>query len=91
MTANLNFSELPSINAFDLDAVVGGEGWGEWAGKYIGAGLGGAAGAGLGFVGGGAVAGPPGAAVGSAALGSVGGAMGYDYGAKAGKWLTGGR
>ncbi len=87
----LQFSDLPSIHALELDFITGGEGWGSWVGKYAGTTIGGGLGAAAGFVGGGAVAGPPGAAVGAAAVGSLGGAAGYDAGKSFGNWVTGGR
>ncbi|HUJ58385.1 MAG TPA: hypothetical protein VLX92_07830 [Kofleriaceae bacterium] len=87
--ATFEFSSLPAIDSLDLNAVIGGEGWGQWAGKYIGAGLGGAGGALLG-TGAGAWTGP-GAIAAGGALGGVGAAAGYDYGGKVGNWLTGGR
>ena len=89
MTANLDFSTLPSLDAIDLATVLGGEGWGEWVGKYAGAAVGGAGGALLG-TGAGAWTGP-GAIAAGGALGAVGAAAGYDYGGRFGKWVTGGR
>ena len=86
---DFDFTALPTIDGVDLDAVLGGEGWGQWAGKYIGAGVGAVAGGALGT--GGFSWTGPGAVAAGAALGGVGGAMGYDYGGKFGNWLTGGR
>jgi hypothetical protein len=83
------FSSLPSIDAIDLAAVIGGEGWGQWIGKYTGAALGAAGGAPLG-TGGGSWTGP-GAIAAGGALGGAGAAMGYDYGGRFGNWVTGGR
>ena len=40
----ISFSDLPSIDAINLDLITGGEGWGQWIGKYAGATLGGALG-----------------------------------------------
>jgi hypothetical protein len=87
-----DFSALPTIDSLDLNAVVGGaeqEGWGQWAGKYVGAGLGGLGGAALGT--GGFSWSGPGALAAGAFLGSAGAAAGYDYGGKVGNWLTGGQ
>ncbi|HEY5923595.1 MAG TPA: hypothetical protein VIV11_18065 [Kofleriaceae bacterium] len=72
-----------------LEAILGGEGWGQWAGKYVGAGLGGLGGAALGT--GGFSWTGPGALAAGAFLGSAGAAAGYDYGGRVGNWLTGGR
>jgi hypothetical protein len=62
-----SFSDLPSINTIDLDAIVGGEGWGEWVGKYAGATVGGGLGALGGTAAGTAVGGPVGGVVGGGA------------------------
>jgi hypothetical protein len=88
---NLSFSDLPSIDLNNLDAIVGGEGWGEWIGKYAGATIGGGLGALGGTAAGTAVGGPVGGVVGGGAGGAVGGAAGYDLGGRFGKWVTGGR
>lgn len=88
-TFDLDFSALPSIDALDLDAVMGGEGWGQWVGKYAGAAIGGAGGALLGTAGGSWTG--PGAIATGGALGAVGAAAGYDYGGQFGNWLTGGK
>jgi hypothetical protein len=81
-----------TFDTIDLDQlafVAGGEGWGQWIGKYAGAALGGAGGALLG-TGAGAWTGP-GAIAAGGALGGAGAALGYDYGGQFGNWLTGGR
>lgn len=89
--AHIDFSNLPSIDSIDLASVIGGEGWGQWIGKYAGAALGGGGGAVAGGLGGTALGGPIGGLAGGGALGGVGAAAGYDYGGKFGNWLTGGR
>jgi hypothetical protein len=86
---DFDFSALPSLDALDLEAIMGGEGWGQWAGKYVGAAVGGAGGALIG-AGGGAWAGPVGVAA-AGALGAAGASLGYDYGGQVGNWLTGGK
>ena len=86
---DFDFSSLPSIDSLDLEAIMGGEGWGQWVGKYAGAAVGGAGGALLG-TGAGAWTGP-GAIAAGGALGAVGAAAGYDYGGRFGNWLTGGK
>lgn len=85
----IEFSELPSIDIHNLDFILGGEGWGQWVGKYAGAALGGAGGALLGTAGGSWTG--PGAIAAGGALGGAGAAMGYDYGGRFGNWLSGGR
>ena len=80
-----DFSSLPSIDALDLEAIMGGEGWGQYAGAAVG----GAGGALLG-TGAGSWTGP-GAIAAGGALGAVGAAAGYDYGGQFGNWLTGGK
>lgn len=88
-TFDLDFNALPSIDVLDLEAVMGGEGWGQWVGKYAGAALGGAGGALLGTAGGSWTG--PGAIATGGAVGAVGAAAGYDYGGQFGNWLTGGK
>jgi hypothetical protein len=87
----ISFSDLPSIDTVDLNTILGGEGWGEWVGKYAGAAVGGGLGALGGTALGTAVGGPVGGVVGGGAGGTVGGAAGYDLGGRFGNWVTGGR
>ena len=91
MTANpalndLDFNALPTIDLSQLDAIIGGAGWGETIGGWVGAGLGGA---------GGFVLGAPFSPIVQAGTSAAGAAMGYEGGQWVGRqvdrWIGGGQ
>jgi COMC family len=95
---NLNVANFETLNLSDLDAIIGGRGWGEAIGNYVGTAIGGAAGAVGGGLGGAAVGSAVpvigttiGGLAGGGAGGAVGGAAGWEGGGALGKWITGGR
>jgi len=95
---NLDVESFQTINLSDLDAIIGGRGWGEAIGNYVGTAVGGAAGAVAGGLGGAAVGSAVpvigttiGGLAGGGAGGAVGGAAGWEAGGALGKWISGGR